>query len=644
MSEGNPYLEDDASKLAIELFSGKLEIGAALAKLRTRLLDLSMRNRLLNYKHPKGRSFQFTDNPDLNLLFERLEDGKSVSLAYVPDPPPSRYEGGKKPEARAYAREQGIGISVDIAPSTAPAAYKRLPGLQVLYYPADLERLVRKMSSEARTVIEETGTNMLYLMFGFLEYFDSNDSEKVVQAPLLSMPVNLVRGNIDADSRTYIYELSYSGEDIAENFTLREKLRQQFRLEMPELEQEDSPETYFGKIQDAVSKRRNWTVKRRLSMGFLSFGKLAIWADLDPANSENLLSSELLKGIFEGGRTGTSEGFHAEDYDIDSHADGELPLIYDADSSQHSAIIDVKNGKSLVINGPPGTGKSQTITNIVASAIAEGKKVLFVSEKLAALEVVKQRLEAAGLGDFCLELHSHKTQKKQLLESVEQRMARRFPHPVGYAKRIDVLRERRKALNTYAELLGSRLCNQLDLTAHEVFWAAERGRQALAEELEAVAGFSIDGAVDWSASQIDKCRMTLSDAASALEELGCQPKESPWQGFNPVLLIKGDEVPIVRNVELALKQARTMSAAADELACVLGGAPWTIQQIQDAETATQLLLAVPETLIGTLLATMFPAGVNGVDRTAGEVDRLATMLGQIRGFRERAEASLTRQC
>lgn len=643
MTESSPYQEDDASQLAGELFSDKLEVGEALAKLRTRLLDLSMRNRLLNYKHPKGRSFQFTDNPDLNLLFERLEDGKSVSIVYVPDPPASRYDGGKKPEARVYAREEGIGTLVDIVPSTESTAYKRLPSLQVLQYPADLERMARKVSSEARTVIEETGANMLYLMFGFLEYFDSEDSEKAVYAPLLSMPVNLVRGNLDSESRTYIYELSYSGEDIAENFTLREKLRQQFRLELPELGDEDTPEVYFGKIQAAVSKRRNWTVKRRLSLGFLSFGKLAIWADLDPAKSDSLLSSELLRDIFEGGRAGASGAFQAEDYDIDSHADGELPLIYDADSSQHSAIIDVKNGKSLVINGPPGTGKSQTITNIVASAIASGKKVLFVSEKLAALEVVKQRLEAAGLGDFCLELHSHKTQKKQLLESVEQRMARKYPYPVGYAKRIEVLRERRKTLNTYAELLGSRLGSQLDLTVHDVLWTTERARQALEGELDSVAGFSITGAVNWSAAEVDKCRMTLSDTASALEELGCKPMESPWLGFTPSLLIKGDEVPILRTVEQALGHARAMSCQANKLSEVFGCPQWTIQQLKLAEATVQQLLCVPAAIDGTLLATMFSAGVKSVDRTAEEVNRLTMMLGQIRGLRQRAQESLAPQ-
>jgi len=641
MTEGVPYQEDDASKLAGELFSGKLGVGEALSKLRTRLLDLSMRNRLLNYRHPKGRSFQFTSDPDLNLLFERLEEGKTVPIAYVPDPPVSRYEGGKKPEVRASAREQSIGTSVDIAQPTASTAYKRLPALQVLHYPVDLERLVRKVSSEARTVIEETGTNMLYLIFGFLEYYDSDDSEKAVHAPLLSMPVNLLRANLDAQSRTYTYELSYSGEDIAENFTLREKLKQ-FRLELPDLDDEDTPEAYFRKIQLAVSKRRNWTVKRRLSLGFLSFGKLAIWADLDPEKSAGLLKSDLLRNIFEGGRIESSGTFHAEDYVIDGHADGELPLIYDADSSQHSAIIDVKNGKSLVINGPPGTGKSQTITNIVASALADGKKVLFVSEKLAALEVVKQRLEAAGLGDFCLELHSHKTQKKQLLESIEQRMVRKFAHPAGYSTRIDVLRERRKALNTYAEILGSRYGSKLDLTVHEVFWAAERRRHALGVELDGTSGVSIFGAAGWTPEQVDRCRMVLGDAAGALGELGCSPMQSPWLGFFPELLIRGDEIPILRVVDQALQQAEVLEVAASSLESLFPGTAWTMVQIQNGSEAVSALRAMPVEVDTDLLGQMFSEGVRSFDRVTGEASRLTTMLAQVRGLRERASASLAR--
>ena len=119
--------------------------------------------------------------------------------------------------------------------------------------------------------------------------------------------------------------------------------------------------------------------------------------------------------------------FYAEDYRIDERSDADVPLVYDADSSQHSAVIDVLSGKNVVINGPPGTGKSQTITNIIAAAITQGKKVLFVSEKLAALEVVRHRLNKANLGHFCLELHSHKTQKKKFIEEISDRIQQRFP-------------------------------------------------------------------------------------------------------------------------------------------------------------------------------------------------------------------------
>ncbi|MCY4745655.1 DUF4011 domain-containing protein [Pelomonas sp. UHG3] len=643
MGEGNPYKSEDASKLAGELFNGKLSVAQALERLRTRLLDLTMRNRLLNYRHPKALSVQFTDDPDLSVLFERLVEGKSVPLAYVPDPPHERYDNGRKPDVRVYAREVGIGTSVDIGPSAASTAYKRVGGLQVLQYPVELEKLARKISSEARTVVEETGTNMLYLMFGFLEYFDREDSEKPVHAPLLSVPVNLVRGRIDPESRTYLYELQHSGEDVAENFTLREKFRQQFRLELPMLEEDDSPETYFAKITAAVSKRAKWSVKRRLSLGFLSFGKLAIWADLDPEKSANLLESELLRSIFEGARASPTDAFHAEDYVIDEHPDGELPLIYDADSSQHSAIIDVKHGKSLVINGPPGTGKSQTITNIIATAMAAGKKVLFVSEKLAALEVVKQRLEAAGLGDFCLELHSHKTQKKQLLESIQQRMTRTYRHPAGYEKSLEVLRERRGTLNRYAQLLGSRIGNKLDLTVHELFWAAERRRRELGSEVDGVSGLILTRAASWSAEVIDRHRMTLRDAAVALGELGCLPKDCGWLGFKPRLLVKGDELVILEALEEALKFAGAMERDSDELKIVFSSSPWSMNQLRNAYEPVRALADVARPREGELLERMFDGGLESLIRARAEVSRLSGALLKARALEKTADAALLRR-
>ena len=114
MPEESVYAEEDAGKLVAEVFNGKLGIHEALTKLRTRLLDLTMRNRLLNFKPSKARTLQFTNDPDLNLLYERLEEGRSIWLSYVPDPPHSRYENGKKPDVRVFAREEGIGTSIDL--------------------------------------------------------------------------------------------------------------------------------------------------------------------------------------------------------------------------------------------------------------------------------------------------------------------------------------------------------------------------------------------------------------------------------------------------------------------------------------------------------------------------------------------------
>lgn len=640
MSGAGPYESDDASKLADELFGGKLTVEDALKRLRTRLLDLSMRNRLLNYRHPKGRAIQFIDEPDLDLLFDRLEEGKTVTLAHVSDPPLSRYDEGKKPEVRVYATELGINTAVEFQGGRSNGNYKRLPALQVLQYPTDLERFLRKVATEARTVVEETGTNMLYLVFGFLEFYDSEDSQKACLAPLISMPVNLAKGALDQESRTYLYDVSYSGEDIVENFTLREKLRQELRLELPALDPEDSPEGYFEKIQAAVSKRKNWRVRRRLSLGFLSFGKLAIWADLDPAKAKSLLSNPLLKDIFEGGRASSLQAFHAEDYDIDKHPDGELPLIYDADSSQHSAIIDVRKGTSLVINGPPGTGKSQTITNIIASAMAAGKKVLFVAEKLAALEVVKQRLGMAGLGDFCLELHSHKTQKKKLLENIEQRISSRFPAPAGYANRVEVLRERRKTLNVYAELLGSHIGNQLDLSVHDVFWAAERRRTELGDLAEAVSDLRFPSASEWASDAYEGRRSVLKAAAIAAMELGCRVADSPWRGFFPELMVRGDELPVLKSLDLALSHAKDMESAALELTNVTGYPAWTIQELLQAQVAYDGLAAVGPEVQRELLVRLFPQRLASVSPARAVVARLTMALGQIWSLQDTARSNL----
>lgn len=638
MSNESLYQEEDAGKLVGEVFSGKLGIEEALTKLRTRLLDLTMRNRLLNFRPSKARSFQFTNDPDLDVIYERLQEEKVVPLSYVPDPPHSRYETGKKPDVRVFARECGIGASVDLG---KPTHARRHADLQVIAYPSDLERVARKISTEARTVVEETGTNMLYLVFGFLEYYDSDDSQQAVLAPMLSLPVTLTKGDLDQETRTYWYNLAYSGDDVAENFTLREKLRQQFRLELPELEEDEAPEAYLQKIKGAIAKRRRWTVRRQLSLAFLSFGKLAIWADLDPERSPALLKSALLTDIFKGGTAATGDAFHAEDYPIDAHHRAELPLIYDADSSQHSALIDVLDGKNLVINGPPGTGKSQTITNIVATAMAEGKKILFVSEKMAALNVVKQRLQNVGLGDFCLELHSNKTQKKQLLENIDRRINSKFANPAAYERQLDVLRERRGALNSYAQLLGSKVANKLDMTVHEVFWAVERRRHDLDCGVAEFAGMVFDGAAQWTPDVMDRWRQVFSSVQSSIEDMGAAPDKCAWRGFSPQLLLPGDDEPILQTVHAALGHAKDLLAHAHDFEELLGLEELTIEQLQATSREQAVLSSAPTDLDGRLLVQLCVGDLSRVPAAMQCVTTVRTALTLARHARERAAPALT---
>ncbi len=630
------YQANDAASLVGELFSGKVTVAEAIERLRTRLLDLSSRNPLLNYRHPKARCVQITE-PNLNLIFDRLYvDGKSVPFKSVPEPAPD-YE-GKRPDAKVHAARLGISTSFEVPPDAAGADGRRLHGIQTLYYPPDLERQLRKIAAEARTAIEETGTNMLFLIFGFLEFYDSDDSERPLLAPLLSVPVALTRGDVDEETRTYTFTVGHNGEDLAENYTLRERLRRDFMLILPEFGDEDEPEAYFSGIEQAIKNKRRWKIRRQLTLGLLSFGKLAIWADLDTKKNLGLLEHELIKSVFSSGTNGAGEGgLNAEDYRIDQHPDAAQPLIFDADSSQHSAIIDVLAGKNLVINGPPGTGKSQTITNIIAAALSMGKKILFVSEKLAALEVVRHRLNQAGLGHFCLELHSNKTQKKKFIEDIQSRIEERFPAPPKYQAKIATLQRQKTDLARYAELMGSRVGNALGLTVHEIFWAAEHRRQKLKDLVSAVNALGFPIATSWTYDDIESRRSRLSEMAELYEAVGGFDAQHPWWGFHPIPLAPADDELIAQIISEAHGHACQADQAAEQAVAV-----FRLPEQPSAASAGQIRQAlaqvppVPDSADPALLPKMFPDTDPGGQRSLRLLSEVSTGVTKARSLLESA--------
>ncbi len=262
-----------------------------------------------------------------------------------------------------------------------------------------------------KTFLEESGTNSLYIAVGFLRW--QSDEEKKY-APLFLYPVTLSKKSAASDK----YTVKLIEDEIRINNTLLEYLYQEFGIDLRGLRNisEFNGETMsavIGRIRREIIDRKSWDITDDIYLTTLSFANYLMWKDVRE-KLELFKSSKIISGLLDTGKT----VFTKEDYTLseltsdNSYEDGGVYLPISADSSQYSAIVDSLS-KSFVLHGPPGTGKSQTICNIIANNILRGKRVLFVAEKTAALSVVKKRLDDIGLSPFCLELHSNKNNKKR---------------------------------------------------------------------------------------------------------------------------------------------------------------------------------------------------------------------------------------
>lgn len=589
--------EIDQGTSSPNLFTGNIPIQAALNELRLRLLDLTGRNRLINFKHTAGKSLQFV-HTSIDATFRRLMTDQASRVAIAPLPEPDRSDwvsrGGRlaRPEPKDFAPKAGIDPSYELflrSGGRAVAAANSGSQARTLFYAEDLGRHCRKLEREAKSAIEETGANMLYLVLGFLEFPESPDSDKLYRAPLVCVPVSMTRTDEGQYSNFF---LSHTGEELADNLSLREKVRRDFGLNLPDYnpDEEASVEAYFDEVSEAIAQLPNWRVRRMMTLTLLSFTNMLLVRDLDPDswptvdNKSTLLEHPLVKQVFEG-KPSSGETQYATEYAIDDHPRGKLPLIYDADSSQHSALIDVLDGKNRVIEGPPGTGKSQTITNLIAAALQEGKKVLFVAEKLAALEVVKSRLALAGLDPFVLELHSNKTNKKRVLEELGARLNMRVQNTRDLPDLIERQEQKRQELKAYADLMNTRVGNNLDLTLHQVMWRAELNRLRCGPASTAVQHLDFSAAARTNSAQLSALCDRLRYLASQLEPIGTYGPEHPLWGFFPTEFKPEDDLPVQRVLS---DYAAKFTAFADAMASagqLLGGSNLNMS----AKSASQLV-------------------------------------------------------
>ena len=444
-------------------------LAARLEAARQELLDLGLRNPLLNFRPLSARGVTVVGEQAAAVLDILVRRGRPMSFAALPEAPTRT--GWKGDPERAARRAAALGLELPPAPAPPPPVVDALDSrLQTAETAERLHRRLLNTYYAARTSLEEQGANILYLALGQLLWYETETSPEPRRAPLVLVPVELVRAG-PAER----FRVRHTGAEVEGNLSLQARLRADFGLSLPLPDDDVNLPDYLADVAALVAGRPRWEMQPdALELGFFSFGRFLLYRDLDPATwpaDQPLLAHPALAALLDpaAGFPDAPPTHSATDFLDDVPAAAALHQVLEADSSQLLALLAVHEGRNLVIQGPPGTGKSQTIANLLAEAIGAGRKVLFVAEKMAALEVVKRRLDALGLGVACLELHSHKANKKALLEELQTTLELGRPAPPAAAvqDQLGQLPRHRAALNAYAHAANAPI-GRSRRSAHQV--------------------------------------------------------------------------------------------------------------------------------------------------------------------------------
>lgn len=446
---------------AAEAQSNRDRIREQLVQWRNDLIDLTKRNKLLNFRHSKVSTLEIS-SPSWQIIAERLSEGRAWEF-YLPDVDESMLTdelGSASLEGASGLHENGSSLPMD-------AVDRDEIGILNRKLPADFELVTNKndnrsISQSLRSLDRISGQEfmdkglwVLYLAVGLLNWVWPEDSaSNRVISPLILIPVTLQRG-----SPAEPFRLRQTDDDSVLNPVLAVKLEKDFGFVLPDFDPngETDFDAFFDDLESLVSNR-GWQVERRVIVSPFTFAKEAMYRDL-VENEESIIDHEIIAAIaddsFEYSFGGEFEPLPQEELDQKAPPE-QLVNILDADSSQLQCIVAARSGQSFVMDGPPGTGKSQTIANIIAELLYLGKAVLFVSEKAAALDVVYSRLKEAGLADYVLELHSHKATRREVARSLGAGLDQ-FPKPAEGMAETDVkkLLQHRRELSAYAEAMNS---------------------------------------------------------------------------------------------------------------------------------------------------------------------------------------------
>lgn len=384
---------------------------------KEKLIDLTKRNRLLNFKFSKTSTLRIIDEQPPEIYRNLVQNLQTSEFLPIKENEQDVPEEEKKSleelnENIEFNAQEFKQYETEKINKKHSDKY-----LQTKLPIQELNKVLGKISSTAKATNDDLGYNVLFLALGSIIWYENDKSSDKMEAPVLLIPVEIRRKGIGQP-----YTIKYNEDSVILNPALTLKFKRDFNINFEDIvfdEEETNPIDIFVKVQEKIKSKNNWKLLNNIYIGLFSFAKFVMYKDLDEYQNiikENKLI-ETICGLNEEKQVSTETICPICELDNKTNPK-ETYQILDADSSQQQAIQVVKAGNNLIIEGPPGTGKSQTIANMIAELLSQNKKVLFVSQKIAALEVVKSRLEANGLAPYCLELHSNKTNKKNVLSEL----------------------------------------------------------------------------------------------------------------------------------------------------------------------------------------------------------------------------------
>ncbi len=553
---------------------------------QNKLLDLSLRNRLLNFRSTKQTvPFLCTDVP---LLEDRLAERKKIRVISLPEENPH----GERDE-ELHLKKTGQDLDQEFA-AQAIARNELSSTLEK----RELDKRLTELFRRAKNDLNEGGSNTLFLAVGFLRWKKSADGEKAYKAPLLLIPVKLTRKS--AASR---FNLEHHEDEVHFNATLMEFLKKDYNLSLPRFDTElptdesgiDVPYV-FEMVRMAVRDVPGFEVVDETALSTFSFAKFLMWKDLVD-RTDDLRKNRVVKHLIDNPdkafEPGVSTAFPSE-RDVDVKYDPkDIITPLPADSSQLSAVMAAAEGQDFILVGPPGTGKSQTITNMIAQCLANNKSVLFVAEKTAALDVVYRRLREHGLGEFCLELHSNKAERKQFLAQLKTSWEQSTKPDTGEWVRInEQLKVRRDHLNDYIVALHTpSVCG---LTVFDALGLAVKHANEYTPKL------NWDHTRSIGKETLAQLQDTVSDIASVHREVKPIPalnlvKHQDWS-----VRWASDLLNVVGDVSKAIHELLNQIDTFNKLADFKASAELGLSDIEDICSLAELLLSTQDTKLGVI--------------------------------------------